>query len=174
MEQARREVYKLAVPTALSGFRALAVKDISGALTMVLADVFALYLKTKNFHWHLSNPDYRHCRRMLGDQGRQLFDITDPLAERARKIGGNTLRSISHIARMQRMLDSDSQYVVPNEMLNELCEDNAQLLASMRAARSLCDEYGDVGTAGLLENWIDGAEERIWSLLEVGRSETQE
>jgi starvation-inducible DNA-binding protein len=174
VEQAYSQITRPAAPLAPSGFQALDVKDISRALTMVLADVFALYLKTKNFHWHLPNPNYRHYRRMLGEQGLQLFDMTDPLAERTRKIGGTTLRSISHIARLQRILDSDSQYVVPHEMLTELCEDNIQLLASMRAAHSLCDEYGDVATAGLLKNWIDCAEERVWFLFEAGRDKTRD
>jgi starvation-inducible DNA-binding protein len=146
-----------------------ATKDISGALTTLLADVFALYIKTKNFHWHMSGPHFRDYHLMLDEHGEQIFAATDPIAERVRKIGGTTLRSIGQISRLQRVLDNDADYVTPLDMLAELRDDNKQLAANMREAHSLCDEQGDVASASLLENWIDEAERRTWFLFEASR-----
>ena len=136
----------------------------------MLADTFALYLKTKNFHWHVSGPHFRDYHLMLDDQGNQLFGMTDNIAERVRKIGGTTLRSIGEIGRLQRILDNDAGYVTPDDMLAELRDDNKQLAASMREVHGLCDDHGDVATASLIENWIDEAEQRVWFLFEAGRN----
>jgi starvation-inducible DNA-binding protein len=152
-----------------SGFSADSVRDISAALTTLLADVFALYLKTKNFHWHMSGPHFRDYHLLLDDQGDEIFAMTDPVAERVRKIGGSTLRSVGHIARVQRILDNDAEFVTPLDMIAELRDDNAQLTRSMRETHSLCDEAGDVATASLLENWIDETEKRTWFLFECTR-----
>src|SRR5208337_4010706 len=144
-----------------------AVQEISGAMNILLADMFALYLKTKNFHWHVSGPHFRDYHLMLDEQGDQIFATTDAIAERVRKIGGTTLRSIGQISRQQRILDNDADYVTPLDMLAELRQDNLQLTASMRETHDLCDEYGDVATASLLEVWIDEAERRTWILFEA-------
>src|SRR6266481_2367625 len=146
-----------------------ATKDIAAAMNAILADVFALYLKTKNFHWHMSGPHFRDYHLMLDDQGEQIFSMTDAIAERARKMGGTTVRSIGQISRLQRIADNDAQYVEPLDMIAELRDDNAILTQSMRETHSLCDEAGDVATASLLENWIDEAEKRTWFLFECGR-----
>jgi starvation-inducible DNA-binding protein len=147
-----------------------AVEDISGAMNILLADMFTLYMKTKNFHWHLSGPHFRDYHLLLDEQSDQIFATTDTIAERVRKIGGTTLRSIGHIARLRRVLDNDADYVTPLDMLAELRDDNRQLVASMRETHGLCDEHGDVASAGLLENWIDEAEQRAWFLFESTRS----
>jgi starvation-inducible DNA-binding protein len=144
-------------------------RDIPAALRALLADVFALYLKTKNFHWHVSGRHFRDYHLLLDEQGEQIFAMTDDIAERARKIGGTTLRSIGQIVREQRILDNDADYVEPQDMLAELRSDNQQLTREMRRVHELCDEYGDVATASLLENWIDETERRIWFLYETGR-----
>jgi starvation-inducible DNA-binding protein len=157
----------LRTPTGLSE---AAVRDISASATTLLADVFALYLKTKNFHWHMSGANFRDYHLLLDDQGDQLFAITDPLAERVRKLGGGTLRSIGDIAKRQRIEDNDAEFVHPHEMLAELREDNGSLVASMRALHSVCDEHEDVATASLLENWIDEGEQRVWFLFEILRN----
>ena len=146
-----------------------AVHDISEAMNGVLADSFALYLKTKNFHWHVSGPHFRDYHLLLDEQGEQIFATTDPLAERVRKIGGTTLRSIGHIAKLQRVSDNDAEFVTPLDMLAELREDNKQLTARLRETHDLCDEYRDVASARLIENWIDEAERRTWFLFEAGR-----
>lgn len=146
-----------------------AARDISGALTTLLADMFALYVKTKNFHWHVSGPHFYGLHLMFDEQATQIFATTDDIAERVRKIGGTTLRSTGHIARLQRVEDNDADYVTPRDMLAELREDNTQLVAHMRQTHNLCDEHEDVATASLLENWIDEAERRIWFLFESGR-----
>ena len=146
-----------------------ATKDITGAMNAILADVFALYLKTKNFHWHMSGPHFRDYHLLLDDQGEEIFAMTDPLAERTRKLGGTTLRSVGHIARSQRIMDNDAEYVTPLDMIAELRDDNGQLTRSMREVHSLCDEAGDVATASLLENWIDESEKRTWFLYECTR-----
>jgi starvation-inducible DNA-binding protein len=146
-----------------------ATKDIAAALTALLADAFALYLKTKNFHWHMSGRHFRDYHLLLDEQGDQIFAMTDPMAERVRKIGGMTLRSIGHVSRLQRILDNDADYVTPLDMLAELRDDNRQIAASMREMHSLCDEHEDVATASLLESWIDEAERRTWFLFEATR-----
>jgi starvation-inducible DNA-binding protein len=146
-----------------------ATKDISGALNSLLADMFALYLKTKNFHWHMSGPSFRDYHLLLDEQADQLYETTDVIAERVRKVGGTTIRSIGHIGRLQRILDNDAEYVTPLDMLAELRDDNKQLVARMRETHGVCDEHGDVATASLLENWIDEAERRVWFLFEAGR-----
>jgi starvation-inducible DNA-binding protein len=146
-----------------------AVKNISGALNALLADTFALYLKTKNFHWHMSGPHFRDYHLLLDEHGDQIFAMTDDIAERVRKIGGITVRSIGHIARLQRIEDNDAEYVDPLDMLSELREDNKAMVLSMRAAHDLCDDAGDVATASLLENWIDETQRRTWFLFEITR-----
>jgi len=161
-----RRLAPLGTPTDL---RPNAVRDISGALNILLADMFALYLKTKNFHWHVSGPHFRDYHLLLDEQGDQIFATTDAIAERVRKIGGVTLRSIGHIGRLQRVLDNDAEYVTPQDMLAELRDDNKQLTARMRETHDLCDEGRDVATASLLEVWIDEAERRSWFLFEASR-----
>jgi starvation-inducible DNA-binding protein len=156
----------LATPTTMS---ANATKDIAGALTALLADVFVLYLKTKNFHWHMSGPHFRDYHLMLDDQGEQIFAMTDDIAERARKIGGTTIRSIGHIARAQRLLDNDADFVTPQDMLAELRDDNLTLVSLMKETHELCDEHGDIATASLIENWVDETERRAWFLFECTR-----
>jgi starvation-inducible DNA-binding protein len=146
-----------------------ATRDISAGLSALLADVFALYLKTKNFHWHMSGPHFRDYHLLLDDQSDQILAMTDPLAERARKIGGTTLRSIGHIARQQRIRDNDADYVDAPDMLSELREDNLQLASEIRSVHATCDEYNDIATASLLENWLDETEQRIWFLFEATR-----
>jgi starvation-inducible DNA-binding protein len=147
-----------------------AVKDITGALNALLADVFSLYLKTKNFHWHMSGPHFRDYHLLLDDHGDQLFAMTDDIAERVRKIGGTTIRSVGHIARLQRIADNDAEYVTPGDMLGELHDNEKALVLSMRAVHALCDDAGDVATASLLENWIDQAQRRSWFLFETTRA----
>jgi starvation-inducible DNA-binding protein len=149
-----------------------AVKDISGALNILLADMFALYLKTKNFHWHVSGPHFRDYHLLLDEQAAQIFATTDDVAERVRKIGGMTVRSIGHIGRLQRVLDNDADFVTPMDMLAELRDDNKQLTTSLREVHDVCDEHGDVATASLIENWIDEAERRTWFLFEATRGAT--
>ena len=152
-----------------SGLSEEAVKDISAAATTLLADVFALYLKTKNFHWHMSGAHFRDYHRLLDDLSVELLAMTDPLAERVRKLGGATLKSVGDIARRQRIADNDADFVHPHEMLAELRQDNAALVASLRSLHAACDEHGDVATAGLVETWIDEGEGRVWFLFEVLR-----
>ncbi|MBO4226718.1 Dps family protein [Bradyrhizobium neotropicale] len=158
---------ELQSPTDL---KAEATRDISAALSALLADVFALYVKTKNFHWHMSGRHFRDYHLLLDEQSDQVFAMTDPIAERARKIGGTTIRSIGQIARQQRVLDNDADYVDPQDMLAELGSDNQQLTREMRQVHNVCDEYGDVATASLLENWIDETERRTWFLYEATRN----
>src|SRR5258705_5114387 len=148
---------------------AAATKDIAAAMNGILADVFALYMKTKNFHWHISGPHFRDYHLLLDDQAAQIYATTDDIAERVRKVGGTTIRSIGHIARLQRVLDNDADYVSPLDMLAELRDDNKQLLARMPETHGVCDEHEDVATASLLENWIDEAERRVWFLFETSR-----
>jgi len=152
-----------------SGFGANARRDISGALTVLLADMFGLYVKTKNFHWHVSGPHFRDYHLLLDEQATQIYATTDPIAERARKVGGTTIRSIGEISRLKRIADNDADFVTAPDMLAELRDDNQRLAAAMRQTHSLCDEHGDVATASLLENWIDEAELRVWFLFEAGR-----
>jgi starvation-inducible DNA-binding protein len=150
-----------------------ATRDVAAALNLLLADTFALYIKTKNFHWHMSGPHFRDYHLLLDEQGDQLFAMTDPIAERVRKLGGATLRSIGHIARMQRVLDNDAQYVTAQDMLAELRDDNKQLVAAMREAHGVCDENGDVASASLIEVWIDETERRAWFLYEATRHNSE-
>jgi starvation-inducible DNA-binding protein len=157
----------LATPTDL---RPNAVQDIAGALNILLADMFALYLKTKNFHWHVSGPHFRDYHLLLDEHGDQIFATTDDIAERVRKIGGTTVRSVGHIGRLQRVKDNDANYVTAMDMLAELRDDNKDLVARMRETHDLCDEHRDVATASLLENWIDEAERRTWFLFEATRA----
>jgi starvation-inducible DNA-binding protein len=157
----------LATPTDL---KSNAVQDIAGALNIVLADMFALYLKTKNFHWHMSGPHFRDYHLLLDEQADQIFAASDAIAERVRKLGGMTLHSIGHISRLQRVLDNDADFVTPSDMLAELRDDNRQLAANLREAHGLCNEHGDIATASLLEVWVDEAERRTWFLFEVGRA----
>jgi starvation-inducible DNA-binding protein len=165
-EKSRRKA-PLITPTDLPSN---AVQDISGALNILLADVFALYIKTKNFHWHMSGPHFRDYHLLLDEQSEQIFALTDALAERVRKIGGTTLRSIGQIGRLQRVLDNDADYVTPLDMLAELRDDNKQLAAHLRETHGLCDEHNDVASASLLETWLDEAERRTWFLFEATRS----
>src|ERR1035441_3120326 len=166
-EAQRRKVEAAEVP---AGFEPRAVARISAALTATLADLFALYIKTKNFHWHVSGPHFRDYHLLLDEHAGQIFAMTDAIAERARKIGGATIRSIGHVARLQRLSDNDADYVDPLDMLAELREDNRALLSSMREIHDLCGEENDVATTSLLENWIDETERRIWFLFETGRA----
>jgi starvation-inducible DNA-binding protein len=154
---------------APAGIEHRASGNIASALTVVLADMFALYIKTKNFHWHVSGPHFRDYHLLLDEQAEQIFAATDSVAERVRKIGGKTLHSIGHIARLQRVADNDEGYVAPEDMLAELLEDNRQLAVSLRGVHALCDEAGDVAGASLIENWIDEAEHRAWFLDETTR-----
>jgi starvation-inducible DNA-binding protein len=157
----------LATPSDIKGDD---VKNISGGLNALLADVFALYLKTKNFHWHMSGPHFRDYHLLLDEHGDQIFAMTDDIAERVRKIGGTTIRSISHIARLQRVHDNDAEFVDPGDMIAELMDDNKELVDKMLAVHNLCDDAEDVATASLLENWIDETQRRTWFLFEITRN----
>src|SRR3954462_3666086 len=161
----RREA-PLQTPTDL---KPAATKEVSGAMNAILADVFALYLKTKNFHWHMSGPHFRDYHLLLDEHADQLFAMTDPIAERVRKIGGVTLRSIGQISQLQRVSDNDADYVEPSDMLAELREDNKTLAASLREAHNVCEEHRDLATASQIEVWIDETERRTWFLFESAR-----
>jgi len=161
----------LGTPTDLG---ADATRDISAALNGLLADTFALYLKTKNFHWHMSGPHFRDYHLLLDEHGDQIFAMTDPIAERVRKIGGNTLRSIGHISRQQRIADNDASYVTPQDMLAELREDNRRLVSIMREVHETCGEYNDVASTSLLEVWIDETERRAWFLFEMTQNRARD
>ena len=150
---------------------AAAVDKLSAALNALLADAFALYLKTKNFHWHVSGRHFRDYHLMLDEQSEAIFATTDQLAERVRKIGGTTLRSIGQVSKLQTIHDNDEEYVPPREMLRELMEDNKHMAAAMRKAHKLADDNEDSGTAGLLETFIDETERRTWFLFEASRRE---
>jgi len=159
-----RRIAPLATPTDL---KAAATKDIAAAMNAVLADVFALYLRTKNFHWHVSGPHFRDYHLLLDEQANEIFAMTDAIAERIRKVGGTTLKSIGHIARTQRLVDNDADYVEPLDMLAELREDNKTLTTRLREAHNVCDEHRDIATASLIEVWIDETERRTWFLFEA-------
>jgi starvation-inducible DNA-binding protein len=161
-----RQSAALATPTDLGNN---ATKDITGGLNILSADVLALWMKTKNFHWHVSGPHFRDYHLMLDEQSDQIYAMVDPLAERARKIGGKALHSIGQVKKLQRVLDNDADYVTPEDMLAELREDNKQLVKNMRILHEVCDEHNDVATASLLENWIDETEQRAWFLFEASR-----
>jgi starvation-inducible DNA-binding protein len=154
-------------PTDLSGD---AVEEISSNLRRLLADVFTLYVKTKNFHWHMSGQHFRDYHLLLAEQSTQIFAMTDTIAERARKIGGTTIRSISDISRNHRLKDNNEERVSPNEMIGELCDDNQQLTRNLRATHEICDRHNDVATASLIETWIDETECRAWFLSEITRA----
>jgi starvation-inducible DNA-binding protein len=162
----RRQKSPLVTPTDLT---AAATRDIVGAMNAILADAFSLYLKTKNFHWHMSGPHFRDYHLLFDEQADQIYAMTDPIAERVRKLGGTTLRSIGHIARLQRVLDNDAEYVEPSDMLAELREDNKTLAARLREAHNVCDKHRDIATASLIEVWIDETERRTWFLFEASR-----
>ena len=162
----RRQKAPLVTPTDLT---AAATKDIVGAMNAILADAFSLYLKTKNFHWHMSGPHFRDYHLLLDEQADQIYAMTDPIAERVRKLGGTTLRSIGHIGRLQRIPDNDAEYVEPSDMLAELREDNKTVAARLREAHNVCDKHRDVATASLIEVWIDETERRTWFLFEASR-----
>jgi starvation-inducible DNA-binding protein len=165
-ELLRRQYAPLQTPTDLTQ---AATRDISAAMNRILADVFALYLKTKNFHWHMSGHHFRDYHLLLDEHAEQLFAMTDPIAERVRKLGGLTLHSIGEIARTQRVLDNDATYVEPLDMLAELQDDNKTLATRLREAHNVCDEHRDVATASLIEVWIDETERRTWFLFEATR-----
>jgi starvation-inducible DNA-binding protein len=165
-KRSRRETAPLATPTDL---KSEATADISMSLNALLADVFALYLKTKNFHWHMSGPHFRDYHLMMEEQSGQLLAMTDPMAERIRKLGGRTLRSIAHIARLQRVRDNDADFVEPLDMLTELRSDNQHLAAHLRETHAMCSTYRDIATASLIDSWIDETEQRGWFLFEATR-----
>lgn len=167
---AERRKAPLATPSDLGDN---AVRDLTGALNELLADVFALYLKTKNFHWHMSGPHFRDYHLMLDDHGDQILAMTDPIAERVRKLGGTTLRSIGQISRLQRIEDNDADFVDPLDMLAELRDDNKDLVARMRTVHGLTDEHNDYATSSLLDVWIDETERRHWFLFEASRPEIE-
>ena len=155
----------IATPTE---FGADATRDLAAALNGILADVFALYLKTKNFHWHMSGPHFRDYHLLLDEHADQIFAMTDVIAERVRKIGGSTIKSIGHVSRTQRIADNDAEFVEPADMLAELREDNQALIARLRQVHNACEEHRDVATASLIEVWIDESERRSWFLFEAG------
>jgi starvation-inducible DNA-binding protein len=165
-ELKRRQTAALITPTDL---HAPATRDIAAGMNAILADVFALYLKTKNFHWHMSGPHFRDYHLLLDEQADQLYAMTDPIAERIRKLGGSTLRSIGHISRTQRVKDNDAEFVEPLDMLAELRQDNQDLAARLREVHNVCDEHRDIATASLIEVWIDETERRTWFLFESSR-----
>ena len=165
-ELVERRQAPLGTPTDL---KPAATKDIAASMNAILADVFAMYLKTKNFHWHMSGPHFRDYHLLLDEHADQIYAMSDPIAERIRKLGGTTLRSIGHIARTQRVLDNDADYVDPLDMLAELREDNKSLAARLREVHNIVDEHGDIATASLIEVWIDETERRTWFLFEASR-----
>ena len=167
-EQIARQKAPLATQSDID---AQSVEEITGALNALVADVFTLYLKTKNFHWHMSGPHFRDYHLLLDDHGDQLFSVTDDLAERVRKVGGTTIRSIGHIARLQRIPDNDADYVTPKDMLSELHDNEKAIVLAMRAVHTLCEDAGDVATASLLENCIDQSQRRSWFLFEATRAQ---
>jgi len=166
-EVAERREARLKTPTLLSPD---SVQSITAELNVLLADVFALYLKTKNFHWHVSGPHFRDYHLLLDEQGDQIFAMTDDIAERVRKLGGSTIRSIGHIARLKHIADNDAVYVEPKDMLSELREDNQALIGRMIEVHDLCDEANDVATTSVLETWIDESQRRVWFLFEASRA----
>jgi len=162
----RRQMSPLITPTDL---KPKATRDIAGCMNAILADVFALYFKTKNFHWHLSGPHFRDYHLLLDEQADQIYAMADPIAERVRKVGGTTLRSVGHIARLQRIKDNDADFVDALDMLAELREDNKTLAARLREVHNVCDDHRDIATASLIEVWIDETERRTWFLFEASR-----
>ena len=173
MPDLRRESGTTKLPGVSQTRPAEAVTEIAEALNRVVADAFSLFLKTKNFHWHVSGPHFRDYHLLFEEQATQIFAIVDPIAERVRKIGGSTIRSINHIAKLRQINDNDASFVSANEMLQELMDDNRALIAALRAAHDLADEYEDLATEGLLETYIDEAEERVWFLSETSGTDAQ-
>ena len=167
-EVAERREAPLRTPTLLSPE---SVQDITAELNVLLADVFALYLKTKNFHWHVTGPHFRDYHLLLDEQGDRIFAMTDDIAERVRKLGGTTIRSIGHIARLKHVADNDAEYVEPQGMLSELRDDNQALIGRMIEIHDLCDDANDVATASVLETWIDETQRRVWFLFQASRTE---
>lgn len=167
-EVAERREAPLGTATLLSPD---SVQDITAELNVLLADVFALYLKTKNFHWHVTGPHFRDYHLLLDEQGDRIFAMTDDIAERVRKLGGTTIRSIGHIARLKHVADNDTEYVEPQGMLSELRDDNQALIGRMIEIHDLCDDANDVATASVLETWIDETQRRVWFLFEASRTE---
>jgi starvation-inducible DNA-binding protein len=163
------EESKAAKTNVPDGFNGEQVKNLSSVLNAILADVFVLYLKTKNFHWHMSGPHFRDYHLLLDEQATQIFEISDDIAERVRKIGGTTVRSIGHIARLQRLTDNDQEFVPARDMLLELHGDNKALVESLRAAHEVASKADDYATTSLIEVWIDEAERRAWFLFEATR-----
>jgi starvation-inducible DNA-binding protein len=163
-----RQSANLATPTDLG---ANATKDITGGLAILAADVVALWMKTKNFHWHVSGPHFRDYHLLLDEQSDQIYAMVDPIAERARKLGGKALHSVGQVKKLQRVLDNDADYVTPQDMLAELREDNKQLARNMRVLHEVCDEHNDIATASLIENWVDETEQRTWFLFEAARKD---
>jgi starvation-inducible DNA-binding protein len=166
-EVRKRREAPLRTPTLLSSE---SVQNITAELNVLLADVFALYLKTKNFHWHVSGSHFRDYHLLLDEQGDRIFAMTDDIAERVRKLGGTTIRSIGHIARLKHVTDNDADYVEPQDMLSELREDNQALIGRLIEIHDLCDEANDVATASVLETWIDESQRRVWFLFEASRT----
>ncbi len=171
MKKDRAKAVRKAPLDTPTGLGNNATRDIAGALNALLADTFALYVKTKNFHWHMSGPHFRDYHLLLDEHATQIYNMTDDIAERVRKTGGTTIRSIGHIARLQRLPDNDADFVTADDMLAELRSDNQQLVAELRTTHDLCDEHNDVATASLIENWIDEGERRVWFLFEAGRKQ---
>ena len=167
--QPASKAQRMAPMSTPSGLGHVAVIELAAALNGLAADLFALYLKTKNFHWHISGPHFRDYHLLFDDQADQIFATIDPVAERVRKLGGTTLRSIAHVARLQRVLDNDADYVTPLDMIAELQSDNLELITRLRQVHATCDHHRDVATASLVENWIDEAERRVWFLFEASR-----
>lgn len=166
---ARAQSARLAPLTTPSYLAPDGAKDIAAAMNGLLADMFALFVKTKNFHWHVSGPHFRELHLLFDEQAQQLLQTTDVIAERVRKMGGTTIRSIGHIDRTKRIADNDATFVTPGDMLGELKDDNMDLADRLRATHTVCDEHGDIASAGILESWIDEAEKRIWFLFESSR-----
>jgi starvation-inducible DNA-binding protein len=163
----RRESNGFKTPATPTDLSQKGVAEITASLKQLLADVFVLYLKTKNFHWHMSGAHFRDYHLLLDEHSDQIFAMTDDIAERARKIGGTTLRSISDVTKHQRLADNNEENVSPKEMLAELSDDNLQLTKFLRATHAICDQHNDVATASLIENWIDETERRTWFLSET-------
>lgn len=166
-EIAQRREAPLRTPTLLGTEN---VRNIAAELNVFVADAFALYIKTKNFHWHTSGPHFRDYHLLLDEQGDQIFAMTDDIAERVRKLGGTTIRSIGHITRLKRVADNDADFVEPLDMLGELREDNQAMITRMTEIHALCDQANDVATASLLETWIDETQRRVWFLFEASRT----
>ena len=169
-ERTQKALVRRKAPLATpSDLKPASAKDVAAAMNGALADVFALYIKTKSFHWHVSGPHFRDYHLLLEDQAQQLFGMTDAIAERVRKVGATTLRSIGHISRTQRVLDNDADFVEPHDMLAELRDDNIQLTSRLRQVHNVCQASRDIASCSMIEVWIDQAEQRTWFLFEATR-----